>query len=174
MYPVAQGDGTISSPVLFRNFQRNWAEIQANNEVKVNVDFAEVLVNLELKTTARKDLYDGWYYPESTSKKYTWGVHAQMMVGDPENKQASSIWAQKGWPEFVLQWRDIAVAGEYSESMTEDASKARSGLAKQFAFSKELTPVLVQATRAKYIAAAKNAVERWVDAFVARAVSMRN
>ena len=41
MYPVAQGDGTISSPVLFRNFQRNWAEIQANNEVKVNVDFAQ-------------------------------------------------------------------------------------------------------------------------------------
>lgn len=140
---------------------------------KVNVDFADVAVNLEISTTARKDLFDGWYYPEVTKQKYTWGVHAQMMVGDQDNKQWTYIWGTKGWPEFLFQWNDIPVNGNYADAMTEDPSKARSGLAKQFAFRKELTPVLIQTTREKYKAAATHAVEKWVDAFVARAVEMR-
>lgn len=140
---------------------------------KVNVDFADVIVNMELKTTERKNLYDGWYYPETTSKVYTWGVHAQMMVGDQDNNQFTYLWGSKGWPEFLSQWNDIPVEGNYATSMTEDVSKARSGLAKQFAFRKELTPMLIQTTREKYKAAAIHAVEKWVDAFVERAVMMR-
>jgi hypothetical protein len=140
---------------------------------KVNVDFADVMVNMDIKTTARKDLFDGWYYPAVTSKKYTWGVHAQMMVGDQDNKKWTYIWGPKGWPEFLFQWNDIPVAGEYADSMTEDVSKARGGLAKQFAFRKELTPVLIQTTQDRYKAAATHAVEKWVDAFVERAVQMR-
>lgn len=140
---------------------------------KVNVDFADVVVNLDIKTTARKDLFDGWYYPERTTQRYTWAVHAQMMVGDQDNKQWTYIWGAKGWPEFLFQWSDIPVANNYSTSLTEDVSKARGGLAKQFAFRKELTPVLIQTTRDKYMSAATQAVEKWVDAFVARAVQMR-
>ena len=140
---------------------------------KVNVDFADVMVNLDIKSTDRKDIGGGWYYPATTSKKYTWGVHAQMMVGDQENKQLTYIWGSKGWPEFLYQWNDIPVDGNYAESITEDQSKARGGVAKAFAFRKELDPVLIQTTREKYIAAATHAVEKWVDAFVARAVQMR-
>jgi hypothetical protein len=73
----------------------------------------------------------------------------------------------------LFQWNDIPVEGNYAESATEDVSKARSGLAKQFAFRKELTPVLIQTTKAKYKAAATHAVEKWADAWVARAVQMR-
>ncbi len=141
---------------------------------KVNVDFADVAVNLDIKTTERKNLFDGWYYPEVTTQKYTWGVHAQMMVGDQDNKQWTYIWGSKGWPEFLYQWNDIPVEGNYATSMTEDVSKARSGLAKQFAFRKELTPMLIQTTRDKYKAAATHAVEKWADAFVERAVMMRD
>lgn len=140
---------------------------------KVNVDFADVMVNLDIKSTDRKDIGGGWYYPATTTKKYTWGVHAQMMVGDQENKEWTYIWANKGWPEFLMQWNDIPVEGNYAVSVTEDVSKARSGVAKQFAFRKELTPVLIETTREKYLAAATHAVEKWVDAFVARAVEMR-
>lgn len=140
---------------------------------KVNVDFADIMLNLDIKSTDRKDLFDGWYYPATTTKKYTWGVHAQMMVGDQEDKQWTYIWGSKGWPEFLFQWNDIPADGNYAVSVTEDASKARGGVAKAFAFRKELTPVLIQTTREKYIAAATNAVEKWVDAFVARAVQMR-
>jgi hypothetical protein len=140
---------------------------------KVNVDFADVMVNLEVKSTDRRDVGNGWYYPATSSKKYTWGVHAQMMVGDQDGKERTYIWAPKGWPELLWQWSDIPVEGNYAESVSEDVSKARSGLAKQFAFRKELDPVLITTTREKYIAAATHAVEKWVDAFVARAVQMR-
>jgi hypothetical protein len=140
---------------------------------KVNVDFADVMVNLDIKSTDRRDVGGGWYYPSTTSKKYTWGVHAQMMVGDPDTKTWSYIWAAKGWPEFLMQWSDIPSEGEYATSVTEDISKARSGLAKGFAFAKELTPVLIETTREKYINAATKAVENWVDAFVTRATQMR-
>lgn len=140
---------------------------------KVNVDFADVMVNLDIKTTERKELFDGWYYPEVTKQKYTWGVHAMMMVGDQDNKNWTYIWGTKGWPEFLFQWSDIPVEGNYATSATEDVTKARGGLAKQFAFRKELTPVLIQTTKDKYKAAATQAVEKWVDAFVARAVEMR-
>jgi len=139
----------------------------------VNVDFADVMVNLEINTKERKDVGGGWYYPEVTTQKYTWAVLPEMRVGDQDNKQWTMIWGTKGWPEFLFQWSDVPVAGAYAESVTEDVSKARSGLAKQFAFRKELTPVLIQATREKYIAAATHAVEKWADAFVARAVQMR-
>ena len=141
---------------------------------KVNVDFADVMVNLEVKSTDRRDVGGGWYYPATSSKKYTWGVHAQMMVGDQDNaSERTYIWAGKGWPEFLYQWSDIPVEGNYAESVTEDVSKARGGVAKAFAFRKELDPVLIQTTREKYIAAARNAVEKWADAFVARTVQMR-
>lgn len=141
--------------------------------LKVNVDFADVMVNLDVKSTDRRDVGGGWYYPATTTKKYTWGVHAQMMVGDQENKELTYIWNEKGGAEFLYQWTDIPVAGEYADSATEDISKARGGIAKGFAFRKELDPVLIQTTREKYIAAAKNAVEKWTDAFVARTVQMR-
>lgn len=39
MYPVAQADGRISAPVLFRDFQRSWDERQEMNEVGVKVPF---------------------------------------------------------------------------------------------------------------------------------------
>lgn len=141
---------------------------------KVNVDFADIMLNLEVKSTDRKDVGGGWYYPATSSKKYTWGVHAQMMVGDQDNQnERTFIWAAKGWPEFLMQWNDIPADDNYAESVTEDASKGRGGIAKAFAFRKELTPVLIQTTREKYIAAATNAVEKWVNAFVARCVQMR-
>lgn len=140
---------------------------------KLNVDFADVAVNLEINTLPKKELYDGWYYPEVTKEKYTWGVHSQMQVGDPENKHYTMIWATKGWPELLYQSSDIPGGDSYADAMTEDASKGRSGLAKQFAFRKEMTPMLIQTTREKYIAAAKKALEKWADAFVARCVEER-
>ncbi len=139
---------------------------------KVNVDFADVVLDLDLKTTERKDVYGGWYIPATTKKKYTWAINPQFQVGN-QDKQLSYAWGTKGWPEFLYQWTDVPSPMAYATSMTEDVSKARSGLAKQFAFSKELTPVLIQTTRSNYKAAATHAIEKWVDAFVARAVQMR-
>ena len=137
---------------------------------ELNVDFADVMVNLEMKSSR----HDGWLYTETTSsKKYTWAVNPEMTVGLPENA-APMLCGAKGWPEFVLQWNDIQTNARYDAVMSEDPSKARSGLAKQFAFKKELTPVLLQTTREKYKAAAKLACQVYADAFVERCQRMRD
>ncbi len=133
---------------------------------KLVIDFADVIVNLDLKTKEAHVSGD-WYTPAVTTKKYTWAINPEMRIGDPDNTW-TYIWGNKGWPEFVLQWNDIPSPGKYADSMTEDVSKARSGVAKQFAFRKELTPVLIQTTREKYITAAKKACEKYADAFVER------
>lgn len=41
LFPVLSKDGTISAPVLFRNFQRTWEERQKNNRVEIPASFAE-------------------------------------------------------------------------------------------------------------------------------------
>lgn len=140
---------------------------------KVNVDFADILLNLDVKYVARKDLYDGWYYPDYTKMKYTWAVNPEFRVGDQPDKRWTYAWGSKGWPEYLFQWNDIPSPMAYAETVTEDQSKARSGVKSLLAFAKELTPVLIQTTRSNYKAAATHAIEKWVDAFVTRAVQMR-
>lgn len=39
LYPVVQADGTISAPVLYKNFQRSWEARQTANKVGVPVSF---------------------------------------------------------------------------------------------------------------------------------------
>lgn len=129
---------------------------------EVTVDFADVMVNLDLKVKKTED----WLYTTTTTnKKYTWAVNPEMMVGNPDNA-APMLMSGKGWPELMLLWKPINTHARYDATMSEDASKARSGLAKQFAFSKEITPVLVVTTHDKYVAAAKQACEKYADAFV--------
>jgi UDP-2,3-diacylglucosamine pyrophosphatase LpxH len=41
MYPVEQADGTISAPVLFKNFQRTWDKRQEMNDVVIKIPFLE-------------------------------------------------------------------------------------------------------------------------------------
>ena len=42
-YPVQQPDGTISAPLLFKNFQRTWDERQAINQVAVKTSFVQAV-----------------------------------------------------------------------------------------------------------------------------------
>ena len=55
MYPVEQPDGTISAPVLFRNFQRYWDERQEMNDVWVKTPFLEA--GTEAGTEIKKYFY---------------------------------------------------------------------------------------------------------------------
>ncbi|MFA6850664.1 MAG: metallophosphoesterase family protein [Selenomonadaceae bacterium] len=41
MRPIEQADGTISAPVLFRNFQRSWDKRQELNGIEVKIPFLE-------------------------------------------------------------------------------------------------------------------------------------
>ena len=43
MFPDIQADGTISAPVLYKDFQRTWQERQQINQVKVKNEFVEAV-----------------------------------------------------------------------------------------------------------------------------------
>ena len=47
MYPVEQADGTISAPVLFRNFQRSWDERQRLNAMGRRIPFIDAAANAQ-------------------------------------------------------------------------------------------------------------------------------
>lgn len=132
----------------------------------ITVDFADVQVSVEVKTIPKKDLALGWYYPASTKTKYTWGVNPDMRVGQTDGGMIM-FGDRKGGAEIMLiGGRDIPAGVRYIDNISEDASKARSGLAKQFAFRKELTPVVIETTKDKYKMGAKKALEVFADAFV--------
>ncbi|MBL7848926.1 MAG: hypothetical protein JNL40_15770 [Cyclobacteriaceae bacterium] len=137
---------------------------------ELTVDFADVMVNLDLKVAVNEN----WLYTTTTtSKKYTWAVNPEMTVNVPDGA-APMLQGPKGWPEMIFQWNDIQTGARYDAAMSEDPSKARGGLAKQFAFRKEITPVLLTTTREKYKAAAKLACEKYADYFVEKCTKLRD
>ncbi|CAN5301582.1 hypothetical protein BH09BAC3_BH09BAC3_19020 [soil metagenome] len=141
--------------------------------IKLDVDFADVQLDMDIKSRPARDIGGGWYYPEQVTKTYNWGVNPEMRVGDPDNQNSRSLyWAAKGI-EYLYQSGDVAFPEKYADNSSEDLSKARSGLAKGFAFRKELTPVLIQTTKEKYKAAAAKALERWADGYVAKCIQLR-
>ena len=46
MFPDIQADGTISAPVLYKDFQRTWQERQQINQVKVKNEFVEAVAGI--------------------------------------------------------------------------------------------------------------------------------
>jgi UDP-2,3-diacylglucosamine pyrophosphatase LpxH len=62
IYPVLQSDGTITTPVLFKNFQRSWEQIQTNNGVRVHssfIDAASAQLNPNYFPKQESIQYDG-------------------------------------------------------------------------------------------------------------------
>ncbi|HWA33837.1 MAG TPA: hypothetical protein VG737_06895 [Cyclobacteriaceae bacterium] len=137
------------------------------------VDFADVVVNIEVKTREQIDLYDGWYFPEVTKTTYTWGINPEMRIGNVENGTLPMLAPAKGWGDMIMMWNDIESHAKYADLMTEDMSKARGTVTSLVAFRKELTPVVIQTTRDKYKAAAKKTVEAYADNFVAMCLKYR-
>jgi hypothetical protein len=140
---------------------------------ELEVDFADVVVNLEVKTRERHDLFGGWYFPEVTTTKYTWGINPEMRIGNTDGT-LPLLSPAKGWGEVLMLWKDIESKATYADAMTEDVSKGRSTVKALVAFRKELTPVLIQTTREKYKAAARKTVEAYADNFVAMCQKLKN
>jgi len=60
--PVLQSDGTITTPALFKNFQKSWEQIQTNNGVRVHssfIDAASAQLNPDIN-----------YFPKQESIQY--------------------------------------------------------------------------------------------------------
>lgn len=136
----------------------------------LTVDFADVKVDLDISVKRDENMY---YSKTTTKKTYSWGVDPTLLsVGQPE-KGLTLFWNKKSQGEILFQHQDMETKFKYHDAMSEDPSKARSGLAKQFAFRKELTPFVIETTKAKYKEAAKKALEKYADAFVAKTQGLK-
>lgn len=127
----------------------------------VTVDFADVMVNVDIKTGTHHSLYTT---TKTRNTKFQSSVAAEVKA--IPSSYLSLFWNEKMQSESLFINKDIDSGLPYSDNVSEDVSKARSGLAKQFAFRKEMTPVVIETTRDKYKAAAKKALEKYADAFV--------
>lgn len=133
----------------------------------VTVDFADVMVNVDIKSSEYGSLYT---VTKTRNTKMQASVAPAIKVVPTANSM-SLFWNEKSGSESLMLKRDIDSGLPYSDNVSEDASKARSGLAKAFAFRKEFTPVVIETTREKYKAAAKKALENYADSFIALAKS---
>jgi hypothetical protein len=134
----------------------------------LTVDFADVMVNVDINTAG-----SGLYFPKTRTTKFKSAVKADMKVIPSHPGDFSLFWNEKTQSETLILKKDIEAGIAYHENISEDVSKARTGLAKQFSFRKEMTPVLIETTREKYKAAAKKALEKYADAFIAKAKEVK-
>jgi hypothetical protein len=133
----------------------------------LTVDFADILLNLDVKSTEYKDLGNGWYRPASTKAKYSWAVNPNMGIGQADNG-IQLFWNKKSQGESMFQNKDILSDFRYADKASEDESKVKNNFAKLWAFRKELTPVVIETTKDKYKEGAKKVCEKYVDAFIAK------
>jgi hypothetical protein len=132
----------------------------------LTVDFADLMVNLDMKTTTSSN----YYYSKTTTKKnYKWAVNPEMSVTPfiPSvlGGNNSLFWNEKSQCESLWLRNDIVAGVKYADAANEDASKLKNN---GWAFNKEMTPVVIETTKEKYKAAAKKALEKYADAFIAK------
>ena len=128
----------------------------------VTVDFADVEVGVDIKSKT----HDGWNVVERTTTfKYDAAVKPQMKV-TPSDYGNSLLWNEKSQGESIVVQEDIEGKTPYHTAVVQDNSRLKNNL---FAFAKEMNPIVIETTRAKYKAAAKVALEKYADAFIAKA-----
>ncbi len=76
----------------------------------------------------------------------------------------------KGVVEVITLSQELESNASYSNAVNEDQSRMKNN---PFRFAKEMKPVVIETTKAQYKAAAKKALEKYADAFVAKVQIMK-
>jgi len=131
----------------------------------ITVDFADVKVNLDIKTS-KSAVWAPSYTPLAITRefKYHAATKPEMMVV-PTNLGWSLFWNESDASEVLYPTDQILSGVSYHDAVNQDPSRIKN---KAFAFAKSMTPVVVETTRDKYKAAAKKALEKYADAFIAK------
>ncbi len=131
----------------------------------LTVDFADLLVDVDIKSKE----HDGYYgFERTTNFKYNAATKPVMKV--TPDKEFTLLWNEKTQSETIILQKDIESGIKYHTALNRDRSRIKSGA---FAFAKSMDPVVVETTRAQYKAAAKNALENYADAFIAKAKEVK-
>ena len=137
----------------------------------VTVDFADILLNVDIKTTrAIGYAFAGYPIRKTKKTKYEGSVTADMNVVPSGMGTMSLLWNEKTQAETIVIANPIFAGEKYHTEISEDETKVKR---KAFAFAKTLQPYIVETTKEQYKAAAKKALERFADAFIAKAKAMK-
>jgi hypothetical protein len=138
----------------------------------LTVDFADLLLDLQMSSGTSSGMY---YSTTTKNKKYTWAVNPVVTVESPQKAlgQISTclFWNEKMQSDSSFLFAPILGTTKYASNVTEDSSKLKNSL---WAFRKEMQPVVVETTKEKYKAAAKEALDRYADAFIAKVLSLKS
>lgn len=121
----------------------------------LTVDFADLMADVKIRTGREKQV-----------TTYSSSVKPNMKVIATANSGFTMLWNEKSQAETIVVQKDISSDQAYHTSLSEDPSRIKN---RAFAFAKAMKPVIVETTRDQYKAAAKKALEKYVDTFIALA-----
>lgn len=135
----------------------------------LTVDFADIMVDVDIKS--KEPSYPSGFYPytKTTTFKYNAATKPNMKI-IPTNPGFTLLWNAKSQSETVSLQKEISSGVTYHTSVTQDKSRLKNNL---FAFAKEMDPVVIETTRDKYKLAAKKALEKYADAYIAKAIELK-
>jgi hypothetical protein len=135
------------------------------------VDFADILLNVDIKTSGGRG-YNLTGYPITKTKqfKYEGSATAVMNVTPSGAGTMSLLWNEKSQAEALLVSSPMFSSHKYDTNISEDETKLKK---KPFAFAKEMKPIVIETTKAQYKEAAKKALEKFADAFIAKVKAMK-
>ena len=117
----------------------------------LTVDFADLMADVNIKTGRDK-----------RTTTYSSSVKPDMKVAP--NTGLTLLWNEKYQSESLMVQKDISSDYTYHTSLTEDPSRIKN---RAFAFAKSMKPVVIETTREQYKTAAKKALEKYADTFIA-------
>ncbi len=135
----------------------------------ITLDFADLMVNVDIKSS--EPSYPSGYFPytRTTTFKYSAATKPVMRIV-PSTLGMSMLWNEKSQNESVVVSGNIDCDMPYHTALNQDPSRIKN---RAFAFAKSMDPVVVETTRAQYKAAAKKALEKYVDAYIAKVIELK-
>ncbi|MGV3528523.1 MAG: hypothetical protein ACO1OO_06495 [Flavisolibacter sp.] len=138
--------------------------------ILLTVDFADILLNVDIKTSRSGYVMAGYPITKTRSFKYNGTVMPEMNITPSAAGTISLLWNEKMQAESVMVTNPIYANEKYHNEISEDPSRVKRSA---FAFAKSLKPVVIETTREQYKQAAKKALERYADAFIEKAKTMK-
>lgn len=136
------------------------------------VEFADLVADIDIRTGRSSWSPSSTSYTPVTKMKTKTTVGAIMKI--PTNSGSSLFCNSKNQAENIITIEDIPAEVDYADELSEDPSllkKKKSFIS--FSTKIESNPVVISTTKAAYKKAAKKALERYADAFIAKAKQVK-
>ena len=133
--------------------------------IYVTVDFADIQIDLKASKSS------GWstsYYSVGGKSKATSNTVVAPFMKVEADGGSTLLWNEKSGSESVGVVKDIPSKVDFATGVEKDPSLKDKKFSFSFSTKIKSTPVVIKTTREKYVAAAKVALEKYADAFVAK------